>query len=488
MPILTNHPVHIHGLWSITPDRSRLSSSGQPEGYEDEATRWNQFMFQHCASSSWANILLHRNQVSWKDEKFSLWPHISFFPVDFWSRLDDWIVDKIISQKLPVWNTSTVCVSVDSAVIFKASDENNKYASAFAHITLPAVYLSTSLLDKTQQRARILSQALIIGSPPVVRNFLQKNSSVIKPDIPSLVLKYCLLDLLNGNAKEGSKSILYSDLKGIPIWPTLSGNLADSEDLLLPRSKDEMTLFTKARSWKTIDIDRLEFTVLKLLWKDIAHLSKLMRFRTLSDLQIDWPAMYPQDGISQSSKVCVKRFVASDELLGKIWTWICAIRQPAEQLPSGLGRLWLIPLNKHRLRQHLPGDESPLMLVADERGPFYQKMADNNSGKDAHAHAPFILDSESLPEEAIELFRAQARSVPKFRGACQTEFSPLVSWLATNVKLLLTTSNEQKAKILEDLVSLARNLGSVAEIVSANQENLKSLPLYRRVVSESPYK
>lgn len=487
MPVLTNHPVHIHGLWSITPDRSRLSSSGQSEGYEDEATRWNQFMFQHCASSSWADILLHRNHHSWKEEIFRLWPHITFFPVDFWSRLDDWIIDKIISRKLPVWNTSTACVSVDRALIFQASDENNLYASAFAQISLPAVYLSTGLLDKTQQRARISSQPLIIGSPPAIRNFLQMNRFVIKPDMPPLVLKYCLLDLLNGNAKQGSKSILYSSLKGIPIWPTLSGNLVDCGDLLLPRNHDEMKLFANSRSWKTIDISRLEPDVLRLVWEDIAHLSGLMRFRTLPDLQIDWQDLYPLSGVSRISGFFVKRPAASDEILGKMWRWICAIRQPNEQLSSSLEDLWLIPLNNLRLRQYFPWEKSPLMLIADKRRePFYQTMVDNSSEEDAYA--PCILDSKVLPEETIGLFRTQARSVAKFRGACQTQFSPLVTWLATSGELLRTASDEQKAIILEDLESLARNSRSIAGIASANRENLRSLPLYSRVVSESPYK
>lgn len=119
MPILTKQPVHIHGLWSITPDRSRLSSSGQSEGYEDESTRWNEFMFQQCASSTWASLLLYRSQVSWKLEIFDLWPHITFSPEDLWNKLDDWVIDKIIHQKLRVWNTSSSCVDAKTAYMFE---------------------------------------------------------------------------------------------------------------------------------------------------------------------------------------------------------------------------------------------------------------------------------------------------------------------------------------------------------------------------------
>lgn len=484
MPILTNHPVHIHGLWSITPDRSRLSSSGQSKGFEDEATNWNKFMFQKCTSSSWANLLHHRNQFSWKEEGFRLWPHITFSPIDFWSRLDDWVIDKAISEKLSVWNTSTNCVSMDQAFFFRADDESHIYASAMDQITLPAVYLSQDILRKAQQQAQVLSVSLRVASPTVIRQFLHTNKYVIKPDISSLVLEYCLLDSLKGRIKPGSKSNFYSSLKGVPIWPTLSGNLTDSGDLLLPRNSDEMNLFTKARTQKTINISKLEPRVLGLLWKDIAHLSTLMRFRTLSDLQVDWQIIYPLKNNSQYSDFFRERPCESDEILGKIWRWIYTTKLPNEHLPSTLQRLWLIPINSFRLRHYLPGDESPLMLIEDKRGPFYQSMADDFSRKDANT--PAILDSKALPQEAVAFFRAQANMVPEFRGACQKNFSPLVSWLAANSELIRTATDQQKSTILKDLESLSKKSGFAA-INPVNQENLRALPLYSRVLSKSPY-
>ena len=215
MPILINHPAHIHGLWAITPDRSRLSSSGQSLGYEDEATRWNKFMFQTCVSMSWAKLLLHRSHASWKDERFSLWPRVTSSPVDLWARLDDWVLDTIISKGLPVCNAQERCVDIESAYLFLDDTSNHKYVSALASVMPSAVFLREELLKKVLERSTSLQKPKQIATPSTVRLFLKDAVPVIDAHAAPLLLEYCLLDALASTLQGKSRSKLYEEFQGL---------------------------------------------------------------------------------------------------------------------------------------------------------------------------------------------------------------------------------------------------------------------------------
>ena len=95
----TNLPVHIHGLFSIAPDRGRLSFTRGPN---DVPTQWNTFMFTRCVALAWLKLLIHRNTASFREEGFDFWPRANFSPVEMWDRLDDQVIDYAINLKSPV--------------------------------------------------------------------------------------------------------------------------------------------------------------------------------------------------------------------------------------------------------------------------------------------------------------------------------------------------------------------------------------------------
>ena len=146
LPVRTSQPVHIHGLFSITPDRGRLSSSGQSPGYEDLATKWKTFMFRRCVSMAWASLLAHRSPVSWREEMFDLWPRAEFTHSELWDKLDDSVIDMMITSNMVVWNASNgCCVDVDHGLFAPNDAEAKTYGPALAAALVPAVYLEASL-------------------------------------------------------------------------------------------------------------------------------------------------------------------------------------------------------------------------------------------------------------------------------------------------------------------------------------------------------
>ncbi len=482
MPILINHPAHIHGLWAITPDRSRLSSSGQSPGYEDEATRWNKFMFQTCASWSWAKLLLHRSSTSWKEERFGLWPLATSSPVDLWGRLDDWVIDLIISEELPVWNAKDKCVDLESAHIFQTA-RNHKYVLAIASVMPSAVFLDDAMLDKVIRRSAGLQKPKQVATPSTVKLFLREGVPVIQAQVAPLLLEYCLLDALTSQLRGESRRILYDGFKGIPFWPNIAGGFSAAGQLFLPRDAEETKLFSKARPTVTLDIERITPPLLNLFRIDIVHMSAIMRLRRISDLNIDWPLVYP---VSPKSTSLVGRNKSHDTTLENLWNWIMIRhKQDDEPFPSTLYELWMLPITNSRIRQLAPRDNSPLMLVASKSNPQYRLMV--NIAGNAQANAPPILDVDALPAAALKFLRTQMMEVHRFQGASFNDCGSFVSWLAASGDIISTANEKQKTDLLQILESLANSSSPSVYKDRIVRENLKDLPLFHRVQCSAPF-
>ena len=484
MPILINHPAHIHGLWAITPDRSRLSSSGQPIGYEDEATRWNNFMFQTCVSLSWAKLLLQRSRTSFKKERFALWPQVTSSPVDLWGRLDDWVIDTIISKGLPVWNANGKCVDIVSAYLFPDNSSNQTYASAIASVMPAAVFLKDSLLEKVIGRSAIWKAPKQITTPSIMKQYLRDNVPVIQGYAAPLLLEYCLLDALASERQGSSRAALYEDLQGIPFWPNIAGGLSSAGHLLLPRDAQEMELFKEARKTETLDIKRIAHPLLNLLWRDVGYMSAIIRFRAVSDLLMDWPLMYPVSKENSNLPSLLARSPTLETTLRNIWIWISErYNKDNVVLPSTCYELWLLPVNNFRIRKFVPSTGSRPMLIASEPDALYHMMVEIASG--AHVEAPPILDIEVLSADALKLLRELAE--PSFHGASSNDFRSFVSWLAASKDMIATATEQQKVSVLQRLEVLAKtSMVSIHSDISV-RENLKQLPLFKKVECLPPF-
>ena len=489
LPILTNHPVHLHGLFSITPDRGRLTSSGQSPGSEDFATKWNNFLFTDCISSAWADLLLYRSSDSWYKEGFSLWPRVTELSNDQWNRLDDDVIDQILKKELSVWPTAKKCVSVQEGFFTTTTSETVKYAPALAEAQVAAVLLEKPLYEKLQQRSSASFQINWM-TPKTVRQCLRYHTASALPKMPrpllKLLLEFCLLDAQQMSDGSSGRNI-YEDLEGIVFWPTLDGSLASTRecDLLLARDSREMELFADTRKARTLDINGLTNQTLGLLRRDINFVSSKIRYRRLADLSEDWPIMYPTIEPSDGPKAWTLRPSTHDEqIIGSVWTWICARLKEGEQLPSQLDDLWLLPTNSLRLRRYAPALGSQPLLMISKGEPLFN-VAQNMVERDPDA-APPILDAKLLPAIAVKLLQESARSIPKLHGACVDHLETVLTWLVAGKELLLTASAEQKHIVLQHVEMLTRNRG-----LNTNERSLagqiRSLPIFSMISSLPPF-
>lgn len=486
MPILTNHPAHIHGLWAITPDRSRLSSSGQSPGYQDEATSWNNFMFQTCVSLSWAKLLLHRSHASWNEERFGLWPQVTSAPVDFWGTLDDWVIDTVIRQKLPVWNAKEKCVDITQAHLFLEGPINEKYAPAIASAMPSAVFLEETLLKKVIVRSNLSQMPKPVATSSTVRQFLRQTVPVFQAHTAPLLLEYCLLNALESELQGHWRNTLYEGFQGIPFWPNVDGGFSSAGDLLLPRDESEMDLFKAARRTDTIDIKRIPSPLLKLFWDDIDYMSAITRLRTMTDLRTDWPLIYPISQENFNPASLLTRDSAYETTLRNIWDWIskrCTLE--GAEFPATCHELWILPVNNSRVRKFASHDGSPLMLVASRADSLYQLMLEIGHG--AHAQAPPILEVDALSADTLNFLHEQCIKTPRFRGAALDDFKQLVAWLAESREILATVSEQHKKLVLQYLGSLAMNPNFSLHSDTLVRDNLKVLPIFNRIECSVPF-
>lgn len=274
--------MHIHGLFSIVPDRGRLSSSGQNS--RDMGSQWNHFMFKKCVVAAWIETLLARRHLAWRQDFFKLWPSLNLSHTgELWSCLDDYILDQLIAQNLPVWNTPHDCVAFSYGYFVPAGEITQLYGSAFRAVQLPLVSLGLPMYQKLLHRASGLSEGVRSLSPHFLRMFLKANDQLqqIKNYSP-LLLQYCVLDFVDNAADMEQQSQIIDEFRNIRLWPTLQTSLVSLKDepILLPRGTEELALFSSSRKCQTLDLRLLTLPVVRLLERHVIRASKWVRHRS----------------------------------------------------------------------------------------------------------------------------------------------------------------------------------------------------------------
>lgn len=442
-------------------------------------------MFKFCVSDSWTKLLLHQNKVSFPNEiTFSLWPKLVSEPTDIWSMLDEFVIDEIIKKKAPVWNTSSGCIPIDQGFFSAENGEHAMYAAALAQIRFPAVFTPLPLLNKTKQRAKFLSVDMQMMKPSNARNYIQQNQPPLVHDSSPYLLEFCLLDAISSKF-DGKPADLYRKMQDIKIWPILSNSSLSclNGTVLLPRSVKEMKLFQSSTAFQTINLEQLTEKVEALLKRDVASIQG-MRHRDSGDLKLDWPQMYHVTGGNGGSEQLVPRNADADPVLRSVWDWICERKFKGRQHPIFFsGDLWLLPVKGNYIRLLTPPTQPAPMLIVKKDEPFYDLMLEiwskvkvvNNQA------AVTVLDAETLPAEAIQLFMKQTVHNPGVGFACIQDFGSFVIWLWASRESLARISDQQKVLLLKHLEKILRNSEPYVKLQRADlRSKVKALPLFRK--------
>lgn len=456
-------------------------------------------MFERCVAEAWASLLQSRNNSSWKEEGFHLWPRVEDSPTEIWTKLDDFVLRKILSSNLRVWNTTHICVAASEGLLTRSDSETaTKYAQALEGVQLPAVYLKPSLLTKSKSIAAGIKTPLRFVTPETVRSYLRENISAITDSISSLVLEYCLLDAMNSNPADHVRQTIYEGLKPLPLWPTVEGPLGElaQSALLLPRNAEELFLFELSRPESTIDIRKLTQTVKARVTRDVAlGLVNSMRRRTISDLSIDWPSIYGSPDEHQlSQELSQPRSTEKDGILKRCWGWMESRFQEEHTFPGVLGTLFLLPIKGDHIRRCMPGPNSRPMLVVEASDKLYRLLDLDGAASEPYLEAAQVLDCQAITSSATKLIREQAPKIFSLSAASVGDAASLIHWLAANVPLITQVSGSNRVTLLDILRRLvtekwglrAKDIDPITSDRVASE--LRKLPLFTRLHAKPPYK
>ncbi|KAL8770272.1 MAG: hypothetical protein Q9209_003908 [Squamulea sp. 1 TL-2023] len=491
-PLNTGQPVHIHGLFSIVPDRGRLSSSGQTS--RDSGSDWNRFMFENCVVAAWTDLLLTRSHVAWQQDLFKLWPRLNLaHSGELWSSLDDSIIDRLITWNLPVWNTAFNCVSFENGFFVPKGDITQLYGDALHATQLPLVCLEAPMYQKLLQRASGLSKGVRLLSPDSLRLFLQENNQLQQAkNYSPLLLQYCVLDFIDSVVDMEKQTQLRKTFRNISLWPTLQMSLTALGDhsFLLPRSMEELALFSTSRAYETLDRGRLTTPVVQLLEKHVTGGSNWVRHRTISDLEHDWPQIYSLNPSNTHLEICARNN-RKDELLHRIWSWVCARCEEEGKSPllsmHALNNLFLIPLNGFRIRKFVCSRTATPTLILEQTDWLYQLLHDNNSTGTSSIES--MLDTSILSNKAVKLLLSVATQRADFVFATSSDLKGVIAWLAANKKFMCKLPSHGQEILTRKLDIMTLEQGPALQDAAKQlmRQHMLQLPIFSQVTATAPY-
>ncbi|KAL8805637.1 MAG: hypothetical protein Q9200_005350 [Gallowayella weberi] len=437
-----------------------------------------------------------KSPMAWKQDLYKLWPRPNLSQsVELWSSLDDHVLDRIITRRLPVWNTPKNCVALEQGFFVPDSDVTRAYSNAFQAIHLPLVCLEERMYQKLLQRASELAVDIQVLSPEALRLFLrQYYQSQQIHDYTPLLLQYCLQDFIDGATNEEKRLQLREEFRGIRLWPTLQNSLAvlKDEPFLLPRGKEESVLFSSSRQSDTLDLQHLTPRVFALLESYAAKGPYLVRHRTISDLEVDWTRLYkvesPDEDVDSRT-----RDKKDDELICRIWAWICARSEGAGKRSllsmHHLDSLFLMPLKGSRIQKFVGSRTTGLTLILGGAADWMHELLDDINSNGTCSTNP-VLDTDILPTPAIKLLSSAALERADLNLAISSDLKSLLAWLAGNRDFVSELSILQKEILTRqlDLLTWQQDPSLRSEAKHTLKQQMLQLPIFNQITATAPYR
>lgn len=455
LPIQTGLPVHIHGLFSLSADRSRLHGLDDGGVQDHRPKEWNKFLFEQMIPRAWAKLLWNICLSFPTENHFHLWPTNTSDTHQLWYGLCRAVVEQISQKHLPVWFTDVGHVALKDGLL-APEETQSKEKMAFREAKVPVIFAASHLLDEARQRteSRILQ-------PRTLYECLRRLESFDKLTKQSRLV---LLEIL-------LKEISLTDLGVLEIFPFEDGNFRSLKlpPVFLHRDDFEKELFAQ-QSETSINTNQLSSSASKLLHKVAKKGNQMVRYRTPEDLR-DYFLIHVANG--SGDIIWLDEDILS--VLEQIWTWI--LRYCKKRLPlSTLGPLWLIPLHGSAVRKLVPRDTSNFVTWFRAGGvnDLSLKIFASNPG-----NALKILADNTLSAEVVQFLISSADQEPSLHIKDGSKFENFVDFLTQDRSVLQTAAEDVKRSVLRTLGQLLWSRSRVNQ--NSVCTKLKSLCLFKAV-------
>ena len=455
LPILTGLPVHIHGRFSISADRSRLHGFDD-RGVQDHRPReWNKFLFEQIIPKAWAKLLQNICQTYPSENHFQLWPTNKADTHQLWHGICRAVVGQISQDHLPVWFTHVGHVALEDGLL--ASEETHlKKKRAFHEARVPVIFVVNHLYKEARQAtgSRILQPRTLYECLQHLERF---DNLARQSRLELLEILLCEIPL--------------TDLSALEIFPFDDGKFRSLKmpPVFLHRNSFERTLFAQQLE-TSIDADQLSGSASRLLHEGVRKDDRIVRYRTPEDLR-DYFLNHVANGSGDTILLDEDKLL----VLKQVWTWI--LRYSKEHLPlSTLGPLWLIPLRGSAVRRLVPIDSSNFVtwFRAGEVNDLSLKISASKSG-----NALKILADSALNDETLSFLLSFADHELSLHIKDGCKFENFLEFLTQDRSLLQTAPEDVRHSVLRTLRQLSWSRDRVNQDPVCN--NFKSLCLFKAI-------
>jgi len=454
LPILTGLPVHIHGLFSISADRSRLHGLDDGGVQDDRPEAWNKFLFSQMIPGAWAKLLINVCQNHQVQDLFHLWPTTTSEVHQWWYGMSRAVIDIVSRNNDPVWFTEFGYVSIRDGLLASAAT-NVRQKRACREAKLRVIYLTDQLFEEARQTPG--SRSLC---PETLYKGLRETRSSERLSSQS---KLVVLEYLQ-------HEIPLTDLAALEIFPFEDGTFRSltSPPVFLHRDVFDKNLFARQPE-SCIDTDRVSKVTSTWLHEQVKN-DSIVQYRTPVDL-CDYFLNYIANG---SSDILV---IGEEErsVLSEVWEWV--VRHCQGDLPlSSIGSLWLVPLHDSGFRKLMPLDVSNSATWFDTgKG---KELALKIVAVDP-SNAPKLIADDALTDVALRHLLSFAEKERSLHLKDGKKFGDFLNFLGEGRILLQNATEDVKDSVFQMVkeLYLARN----GIDLDVDTDLLRSLSIFKEI-------
>ncbi|TVY36879.1 Sacsin [Lachnellula occidentalis] len=367
LPIESMQPVHIHGMFSLSPDRARLHHLSDRGTQDQNPAKWNGFLFKELVPVAWTQVLAYLAVLHPGQPAFEKWPQNIDGTRDHLSNALEDVLSVIERESLPLWPSSVGYVSSNDGLLYTGiSDEALR--ESLQEAGAPVVYVPQQL----QQNAQRLFEGNILG-PETLCCFLRAVGNKAKlwsDETRHRIAEY----LLTGPG--------FNDYGGLELFPYMDGSHHSIDDgiTFIHRDDFEKSLFRLQES-QNLDLEKFSEAT-QLFLKQGCENSSIH------------PSIcfYSADSLGNYCRSTIFRKLPQDQdaivlpqeaaaFVSNVWTWM--LIRDIDVLDTKVSGLWLIPLSNGRHRKIKPGTSASQVYIAPEgvSGDLMRKIDSESSNK-----------------------------------------------------------------------------------------------------------
>ncbi|KAL5316261.1 hypothetical protein ACEPPN_015306 [Leptodophora sp. 'Broadleaf-Isolate-01'] len=458
LPIATNQPVHIHGLFSISPDRARLYQYSDKSAQDQDPANWNKWLLQGIVPAAWTKLLSYLADLNPEQSTFEKWPRSLQDDRDPLNNALEKVIGIIEKKSLALWPTDVSYKTMEGGMLATGL-ESISLRNALREAQAPVVYVP----DRLQHISRNIFKDRIL-SPTSLSTFLRS----VKSHVTSWSnrTKHDILEYLLSKPE-------FIDYDGLDLFPFKDEAYRSIGDCVayVHRDSFEESLFY-LEGFCNLDVGKLSKAAQQALKRgcESSKIHPSIRFRSASSLrEYCMSTIFNKVAKDQDFAVLDK---GDSEFVSKAWTWISM--RGVRILDQDISCLWLLPLSNGYHRKIKPKESSSQVYFAPpgEINDLMRRFDAKLSSKE------FPLLDTRQSELAMVTKSEGMMSTMQIQDCRRMVF--LLQWLRQTWDLVDYVTDEERV-----LISKMVSLRSPQELLEPDRkgvvEALSHLPIFQKV-------